>query len=120
NASDIAGTSRFLQQANHLWGRYGVTMFAIGGVDIALWDIAGKAAGLPLHRLFGGKVKSSIPAYASLFKYQDPKTVGQVTKTAVKEGYRYVKLHETAVPETRAARDAAPDVAIMLDTNCPW
>lgn len=120
DATDIAGTSRFLQQANHIWGRYGVTMFAIGGVDIALWDIAGKAAGLPLHRLLGGKVKSSIPAYASLFKYQDPKVVGDVTKAAVQEGYRYVKLHETTVPETRAAREAAPKAAIMLDTNCPW
>src|SRR3546814_9432478 len=32
----------------------------------------------------------------------------------------YVKLHETTVPETRAAREAAPQTAIMLDTNCPW
>lgn len=45
--------------------------FALSGLDIALWDIAGKAAGLPLHRLLGGAVRREITAYASLLAYND-------------------------------------------------
>jgi len=121
DARDIAGISYSLQQSNHIWGRYGVTMFAISGVDIALWDIAGKAAGLPLHRLFGGNAPEKLPGYASLMKCQAPETVASRTAAAIEQGYTHVKLHETTVPAVRAAREAAgPDVPIMVDTNCPW
>ena len=43
-----------IQRNLHLFGRYGITMFAISGLDIALWDLAGKIKGAPLHRLIGG------------------------------------------------------------------
>ena len=110
-----------LQQKLHLFGRYGITIFALSGLDIALWDIAGKAAGLPLHRLLGGAGRDKLPAYASLLKYRDPEKVAARTKQAVEEGYRHIKLHETEEAEVKAARLAAGnDVAIMVDTNCPW
>jgi L-alanine-DL-glutamate epimerase-like enolase superfamily enzyme len=121
DARDIAGIAFELQQSNHIWGRYGVTMFAIGGVDIALWDLAGKAAGKPLHQLLGGACRDRIPAYASLIKYGEPEIVAERTAHAVGEGYRHVKLHETAVREVKAAREAAgPEIGIMIDCNCPW
>ncbi len=121
DASDIAKLSRDLQQELHLFGRYGITIFALSGLDIALWDIAGKAAGLPLHRLLGGAGQSSLPAYASLLKYRDPERVAARTKLAIQQGYRHIKLHETEEAAVRAAREAAGhDVAIMVDTNCPW
>ncbi len=121
DASDITGISDRLQRDNHIWGRYGVTMFAISGVDIALWDIAGKAAGKPLYELFGGARRQNIPGYASLFKYQDPDLVADKTRQSIDLGYRHVKLHETAYAEAAAARSAAgDDIDIMLDTNCPW
>ena len=121
DARDIAKLSYDLQQKLHLFGRYGITIFALSGLDIALWDIAGKAAGLPLHRLLGGAGRDELPAYASLLKYRDPEKVAARTKQAVEEGYRHIKLHETEEPEVKAARLAAGnDVAIMVDTNCPW
>ncbi|MFM8534115.1 MAG: mandelate racemase/muconate lactonizing enzyme family protein [Acidimicrobiia bacterium] len=121
DARDIAKLSRDLQQELHLFGRYGITMFALSGLDIALWDIAGKAADLPLHRLLGGAGQTSLPAYASLLKYKDPERVAARTKLAIQQGYRHIKLHETEVAEVRAAREAAgSDVKIMVDTNCPW
>lgn len=121
DARDIARLSHDLQQELHLFGRYGIAMFALSGLDIALWDIAGKAANLPLHRLLGGGGRTSLPAYASLLKYKDPERVAARTKLAIEQGYRHIKLHETEVPEVRAAREAAGhDVAIMVDTNCPW
>ena len=121
DATDISRLMHELQQTLHLFGRYGITIFALSGLDIALWDIAAKTARLPLCRLFGGAVRGEIPGYASLFKYNDPERVAERTKAAIAEGYAYVKLHETNEPEVKAAREAAGDgIPIMLDTNCAW
>jgi len=121
DASDIARLSYDLQQKLHLFGRYGITIFALSGLDIALWDIAGKAANLPLCRLLGGAVRDNLPAYASLLKYRDPEKVAARVKLALEQGYRHIKLHETEEAEVKAARLAAgEDTAIMVDTNCPW
>jgi L-alanine-DL-glutamate epimerase-like enolase superfamily enzyme len=121
DARDIARLSYELQQKLHLFGRYGIMIFALSGLDIALWDIAAKAAHLPLHRLLGGAGATKLPAYASLLKYRDPEQVAARVKLAIDEGYRHIKLHETEEAEVKAARLAAgSDVALMVDTNCPW
>ena len=121
DATAIAALTGDMQRALHLFGRYGVTVFALSGFDIALWDLAGKAAGLPLHRLVGGAARDRVPAYASLLKYGDPELVARLVGTALEEGYGSIKLHESTVPPVAAARDAAGgDVPIMLDVNCVW
>ena len=119
DARDIARLSYELQQTLHLFGRYGITIFALSGLDIALWDFAGKAANLPLHRLLGGAGQTSLPAYASLLKYGDPERLRRAPPRD-RQGYRHIKLHETAEPEVRAARETAGEgFPMMLDTNCP-
>ncbi len=121
DAGDISGLMYELQQQLHLFGRYGTVMFALSGLDIALWDIAGKAAGMPLHRLLGGAARDRVPAYASLFKYRDREVVAERARAALDDGYGYIKLHETEEPEVAAAREeVGADVPIMVDTNCPW
>ncbi|NKB57721.1 MAG: mandelate racemase/muconate lactonizing enzyme family protein [Alphaproteobacteria bacterium] len=121
DAGDIAGLSHTLQKAMHLFGRYGVTIFALSGLDIALWDIAGKAAGLPLHRLLGGAARDSVDGYASLFHYRDADIVAEKCRAALDEGFTRIKLHEIAEPEVRAAREAiGSGIPLMVDTNCPW
>ncbi len=119
--ADIAGLMAELQQALHLFGRYGITMFALSGLDIALWDLAAKAAGQPLGQFLGGARAREIPGYASLFRYGEPEVVAERTGAALAEGYRHIKLHEIREPEIAAAREAAgPAVPIMVDANCPW
>ncbi len=121
DALDIARINYDLQQQLHLFGRYGITMFAISGIDIALWDIAGKVAGLPLYNLLGASGKTNIPAYASLFRYEDPDIVANRVKLAMDQGYSFIKLHEIGVDEVRSARFAAGEaIPIMVDVNCPW
>ena len=61
DASQIAALSRELQQTTHNFGRTGQTLFAISGLDIALWDLAGKVAGLPLAHLLGGAMDARLP-----------------------------------------------------------
>ena len=121
DAARISELMAKLQLALHIFGRYGITIFALSGLDIALWDIAGKAAGLPLHRLLGGLARESVPAYASLLKYGDAGVVAELTKEALGQGYRLIKLHEVSAHAVQAARAAAGDgVPIMLDVNCVW
>lgn len=102
-------------------GRNGPAMYALSAIDIALWDIAGKLAGLPLYRLLGGAPRKTLPAYASLLRYGEPAAVTHYVERALKRGYRHIKLHEITVAPIKAARDAAgPDIPIMVDCNCPW
>lgn len=121
DSGNIAGISRDMQQKLHLFGRYGITLFALSALDIALWDIAGKRAGVSLSRLLGGAARDRVPGYASLLKYRDPDLVGEKVRQARSEGYEAIKIHETEVAEVRAARDGAGEgIPLMVDTNCPW
>lgn len=110
-----------MQQKLHIFGRGGPIIFALSGLDIALWDIAGKASGQPVHRMLGGCRSPQLVTYASLIRYTEPRLVAANVERALGQGYRHIKLHEIQVAPARAARDAAgPDVDIMLDVNCPW
>jgi L-alanine-DL-glutamate epimerase-like enolase superfamily enzyme len=110
-----------IQQRLHLFGRYGVTMFAISGFDIALWDLAAKARDLPLHVLLGPALRTEVNAYASLVRYADPALVQKHCRLALAQGYRAIKLHEVDPQVMRAARAACgADISISVDVNCAW
>jgi D-galactarolactone cycloisomerase len=119
--SDIGALMRDLQHKVHLLGRTGPVMYALSGIDIALWDIAGKVAGQPVYKLLGGKTVTELTAYSSLLRCTGPDAVAKACTGAVQNGFRYIKLHEIDVPSVKAARDAVgPDIELMVDTNCPW
>jgi L-alanine-DL-glutamate epimerase-like enolase superfamily enzyme len=120
--SDPAALNLELQRKLALFGRYGLTIFALSGIDIALWDLKAKAEGLSLGRLIAGKrVRETVPAYASLVRYGAPEPVARFCEQATREGYRSVKLHEVSMPEIRAGRAAmAPAMSFTVDVNCAW
>ena len=102
-------------------GRSGPVVFAMSGVDIALWDIAAKRAGMPLYQLLGGSARATLPAYASLLRYGDAKMVERKVAEALGRGYRLIKLHENKSDIVRAASKACGDnVPLMVDCSCPW
>ena len=121
DARDIAGLRQRLGKAFHIYGRNGPHLFALSALDIALWDIAGKAANQPLWRLLGGSPAESMTCYASLLRYGEAAQVAAACERAAGQGYRDVKLHEITTPEITAARDAlGEDARLMVDVNCPW
>lgn len=118
---DIGAWNRETQLRLHLFGRYGVTLFAISGVDIALWDLAARRQQVPLHALLGKASREQIPAYASLVRYSDNDVAPAICEKALRQGFRDIKLHEVTVAEIAACRQAiGRDVPLATDVNCSW
>jgi L-alanine-DL-glutamate epimerase-like enolase superfamily enzyme len=93
------------------------------GVDMALWDIIGKAANLPLYKLWGGEKEKIIP-YASMVVLSTPEERAEQASSLQEQGWRAMKIrlhHETIGEDIRtveAVRDAVgQDFTIMVDAN---
>jgi mannonate dehydratase len=82
------------------WRNGPVLMNAISGVDMALWDINGKRAGLPVYQLLGGKCRVACPVYRHA-SGATPEEVGESVKRFMDEGYRYVRA-QVGVPGQKA------------------
>ncbi|HEX6212717.1 MAG TPA: mandelate racemase/muconate lactonizing enzyme family protein [Methylomirabilota bacterium] len=110
-----------MHRALMIWGRRGLAMMAVSGVELALWDLLGKARGAPVYELLGGLCQPRLRGYASLLRYETTAEVREAVAAALGQGFTAVKLHQTDVASVAAAREVAgPDVDLMLDTNCPW
>jgi len=106
---------------NHIYGRYGVTIFAISGIDIALWDIAGQCANLPLYRLLGGTDREKVPAYASLVRYGNRDELKAAILHARRAGSRMIKLHQLDGESLKIFRSVAgEEIGLTVDVNCAW
>ena len=111
-----------MQRTLHNLGRSGPVVHALAGLDIALWDLRAKRAGVPLYVLLGGKRRDRVRAYASLLQYYgEASRLHEVVSRAMGEGYTEIKLHERTAAALGAARQAAgAQTPIMVDTNCAW
>jgi L-alanine-DL-glutamate epimerase-like enolase superfamily enzyme len=74
------------------YGRRGVALQAISAIDIALWDIAGKFYGVPIHLLLGAKWRNKIRAYASTLFRPDPAAIREAAKLYIDQGFTAVKF----------------------------
>lgn len=115
-------------QYGTLWlGRNGVAQQAIAAVDMALWDIAGKALGKPVHTLLGAAFRSSIRVYASTLFTEDPGEMTEVGQRYVSRGFTAVKFgwgpmgrslaSDVELVET-ARRAIGDNVDLLIDAGC--
>ncbi len=105
----------------------GLAGSALSAIDIALWDLAGKAAGLPAHTLLGGKVRDRVAVYATGLYYTEgefPDRLLDEARSYVEQGFTGMKTKvggltvEEDVRRVRALREAiGPDVRLMVDAN---
>jgi L-alanine-DL-glutamate epimerase-like enolase superfamily enzyme len=125
DANDVVGVWQRIydkQLASH--GMGAGTCLAMSGIDMALWDIRGKAAGLPLYQLLGG-ARKAIPAYAGgvSLGYQAPGPLIDEVRRNLALGYKALKLRvgdtvRRDVGRLRAVRQACnEEIAILTDAN---
>lgn len=81
-----------MYRATMAFGRAGIGMVAISAVDIALWDLMGKASGQPVYRLLGGRTKTKIPVYASKLYSQPLDQLAAEAQAYKDQGYKAMKL----------------------------
>ena len=116
-----AMTARF-ERALHNLRPLRAVIYALAGLDLALWDLRGKLEGVPVHALLGGKKRDSVEVYASLLAYGGHiENVKRNVARALERGYRHIKLHEKTTEAVAATRETTgPGIPIMVDINCAW
>jgi L-alanine-DL-glutamate epimerase-like enolase superfamily enzyme len=102
----------------------GFMIEAISGVDIALWDLIGKALNQPVSTLLGGRHHEKLEAYASSIMLMERSEMVKEAKDLVRQGFKKIKVKvglgvETDLGNIKAIREGVgPDIGIMLDANC--
>ncbi len=126
NPLDIERLWRKMYQASIYFGRRGAVIHAISGVDIALWDLKGKAYGKPVCELLGGSSDAKVRAYASALFGRDGKETGEKAAMYKEAGYTAYKFGwmdfgrsaKTDIAHIEGVRDAVgPDQPLMLDVG---
>jgi L-alanine-DL-glutamate epimerase-like enolase superfamily enzyme len=125
---DPAACWQIMYDASRWYGRQGVVLHAMSGIDQALWDIAGKVANKPTSALWGQRRKK-VRAYASMLFPESPKEAAAITRRCIESGFTAVKFgygsfgrdcdHDFALCEAieKAARGAAD---VIIDAGRVW
>ncbi len=122
---DIEGLWRRMYMGSVYYGRRGVAMHAISGVDIALWDIKGKKLGKPVSELLGTRKRNRVRAYASLLMPDTERDVEASVEGLLGKGFTAIKFgwgpigmdEEHDVRLARAAKRAAGTAEILIDAG---
>ena len=105
------------------FGTRGVGVVALSGIDVALWDILGKARGLPLYQLLGGKCRDKVPVYATALYPEEPPKVAKRARRFAEQGFHGVKIKvgfdlDQDIRIVRKVREElGKDFVIMTDAN---
>ncbi len=116
-----------MYQATFYIGRRGAVIHAMAGVDMALWDLKGKALGVPVWQLLGGAIHRKIRAYASILFGPTPKETEAIGRRLVEKGFTAVKFGWEPLGESEsqdialiesARRGIGDDAMLMIDAGC--
>lgn len=126
---DTEAVFKAMTAGTYWYGPGGVSRHAMSGIDMALWDIKGKAAGKPVRQLLSATAVDAVPAYASVLWPANPELVAESAQAFLAQGYRAVKygwapmgpdaeLDEALVAAARQA--LGNDVDLMIDAGRVW
>src|SRR5579862_6851120 len=118
-----------MYEGSLFFGRQGAVLQAMSGIEIALWDIMGKATERPVYQLLGGGFRKRFRAYASILFGDTPAETERIARALVAQGFRAVKCgwgpmgqsEASDLAQVRAARQGVgPDVELMVDAGLCW
>ncbi|MCY3555868.1 MAG: mandelate racemase/muconate lactonizing enzyme family protein [Gemmatimonadetes bacterium] len=123
-----ACTDRMMASANY-YGRVGVGRHAMAGINLALWDIAGKASGQPVYELLGGAHRLRFRAYASVLFGDTPKQTRAIGRKFADQGFTAVKFgwgpmgkdeRQDVALVREARRGTGDEVDVLIDAGQVW
>lgn len=121
---DIEQIWELMYRKTNYYGRLGVVMHAMSGVDMALWDILGKATGKPVHKMLGGSFCHQVRPYASMLMPETEQEVRELVRHYAEQGFTAMKfgygpLGKNVARDVRLAaaakEEAGPDIEVMID-----
>ncbi len=127
--SEIDRLVHRMYEGSIFFGRQGAVIQAMSGIEIALWDLAGKVARRPVYQLLGGGFRKTFRAYASILFGDTPPETAAIGTRLREQGYKAVKFgwgpmgqsEAGDIAHVRAAREAlGPDLELMVDAGLCW
>jgi L-rhamnonate dehydratase len=121
---DIEQIWELMYRKTNYYGRLGLVMHVISGIDMALWDILGKAAGKPIHKLLGGSFCKDVRAYASMLMPETAEEARDAVHRYVEQGFTAIKfgygplgkdIRRDVALATAAKQAAGREVEVMID-----
>jgi len=109
-------------------GRHAAVIHTMAGIDLALWDIKGKAYREPVYRLLGGGFRDKVRAYASILFGKTPAETEEIGRRWTGEGFTAVKFgwepmgqdERLDIALVQHARRGVGEAMLMIDAGCPW
>lgn len=118
-----------MYEGSIFYGRQGAVIQAMSGIEIALWDIFGKAVGRPVYQLLGGGFRKKFRAYASILFGATPAETEKIGRALVQQGFKAVKFGWGPMGESEASdiahveaarRGLGADAELMVDAGLCW